>query len=164
MRGGQSANARGPFGDRNGVANRQALDERSGGRRGFGSSAAMAGREGASRRFGGPDAQSRGFGHAALARSRSGRTFVYHGHSYPRFEVARYYWPHGYRYRTYYVGYRLPRVFWVHDYYITDYWDYGIDAPPYGFQWIRYGPDLLLIDLTNGAVANVIFGVFEEEE
>jgi hypothetical protein len=62
------------------------------------------------------------------------------------------------------VGYRLPHAFWVDRYYITDYSFYGVDAPPPNFQWVRYGPDLLLVDLNSGQVANAVYGVFEESD
>ncbi len=54
----------------------------------------------------------------------------------------------------------MPAVFWSPDYYVTDYDSFGLDVPPPGFQWIRYGPDLLLIDLSDGEVAQVVYGAY----
>jgi Ni/Co efflux regulator RcnB len=97
-------------------------------------------------------------------RSRSGRVFAYHGHSYGRFEGGRYRWPHGYRYHRYAVGYRLPHAYWIHDYYLDDYADYDLDAPPPDYEWIRYGPDILLVDLDTGEIAQVVYGAFDEAD
>jgi hypothetical protein len=35
----------------------------------------------------------------------------------------------------------------------------GLGAPP-DYQWVRYGPDLLLVDLTTGEVIDVVYDVF----
>ena len=98
----------------------------------------------------------------APLRSRSGRTYLYRGQHFASFRVGRYRWPRGYGYRRYAIGYRLPPIFWIPDYYIFDYSDYGVEPPPGGFQWVRYGPDLLLINTGTGDVANVVYGAFEE--
>ena len=33
-------------------------------------------------------------------------------------------------------------------------------APPYGYHWVRYGPDLLLVSNRSGRIRRVIYGVF----
>jgi len=137
-----------------------------GGERHFG--VASVGQPGGERHFGaapgGPGGRS--FHTASLSphRSSSGRVFDYHGHAYGRFAVARYHWPHGYGYHRYAIGYRLPRAYWLPDYFITDYVDYGLDPPPDDFEWIRYGPDILLINQDTGEIAQVIYGVFDESD
>jgi Ni/Co efflux regulator RcnB len=35
-----------------------------------------------------------------------------------------------------------------------------LEPPPPGFQWVRYGPDLLLVNVVTGQVADVAYGVF----
>ena len=85
---------------------------------------------------------------------------MYHGHSFEARHGDPYRWPHGYGYRRYELGGRLPAVFWSADYYIYDYDDFGLDMPPPGFQWVRYGPDLLLIDLSDGEIAQVVYGAY----
>jgi len=97
-------------------------------------------------------------------RSAGGRFYNYHGRRYARFEANRYRWPHGYGYRRYERGGYLPRAFWVQDYYIQDYGLYDLMAPPPDFQWIRYGPDILLINVETGEVAQVIPGAFAEAD
>lgn len=70
-------------------------------------------------------------------------------------------WPGGYRYHRYYYGQFLPWIFLAPEYYFTDYYDYGFDAPPYGYEWVRYGPDLLLVNIETGQVEDVEYGVFD---
>jgi hypothetical protein len=60
------------------------------------------------------------------------------------------------------VGAFLPSVFWNPDYYITDYALYDLAPPPPDFEWIRYGPDLLLINVQTGQIAQSIPGAFDE--
>lgn len=70
-------------------------------------------------------------------------------------------WPSGYHYHRYYYGQILPWIFIEPQFYFTDYYDYGFDAPPYGFEWVRYGPDLLLVNIDTGEVVDVEYGVFD---
>jgi len=60
------------------------------------------------------------------------------------------------RYRPVSVGYRLDRVYYSPRYYISDYGYYGVRAPRPWERWIRYGDDLLLVNLRTGRVLNVI--------
>lgn len=130
--------------------------------RGFGAAASGGG----ARHFGGSAASAgRGF-HASNAPrlSRSGRSFTYGGHRYTRFAAARYRWPRGFRYRHWRIGERLPRAFWIDDYYIDDYADYDLAEPPDGYRWIRYGPDVVEIDTDTGQIAQSVDGVFDEDD
>jgi hypothetical protein len=69
-------------------------------------------------------------------------------------------YPHGYRYRRWTIGLLLPHLFLSSPYFYDDYWALGIGAPPPGFRWVRYGPDLLLVNLRTGRIADVIYGAF----
>ena len=60
------------------------------------------------------------------------------------------------RYRPVSVGYRLDRAYYSPRYYISDYGYYGLRAPRPWERWIRYGDDLLLVNLRTGRVLNVI--------
>jgi Ni/Co efflux regulator RcnB len=124
-----------------------------------------------SRQFGGGEAASihgpRQFGeeHATGShpvRSTAGQTYLYHGHSFRPFRVASYHWPRGNIYYHYGSGMQLPRTFLVTQYFIADYAYYQLAAPPGGFQWVRYGPDLLLVNVTTGDVTDTVYGVFQE--
>jgi Ni/Co efflux regulator RcnB len=123
------------------------------------------------RQFGGGEAASihgpRQFGeeHATGSqpvRSSVGKSYLYHGHSFRPFHVASYHWPRGNVYYHYASGMQLPRTFLVTQYFIADYAYYQLVAPPGGFQWVRYGPDLLLVNVTTGDVTDTVYGAFQE--
>jgi Ni/Co efflux regulator RcnB len=97
--------------------------------------------------------------HGVALRSEHG-FYTYHGERLHRFEAAPYRWRSGWAYRRWDVGYRFPREYWLRDYYIDDFGVYGLEAPAYGLQWIRYGPDILLINLETGEVAEAVYGAF----
>ena len=69
-------------------------------------------------------------------------------------------YPHGYRYRRWTIGLLLPHLFLSSAYYYDQYWNLGVGAPPPGFRWVRYGPDLLLVDVRTGRISDVIYGAF----
>lgn len=71
-----------------------------------------------------------------------------------------YHYPHGYHYHRWVVGRPLPRVYLVPNYYYSGYGALGLAAPPHNFQWIRYGPDLMLVNLATGNVVDIRYGVF----
>ncbi|NWN22978.1 RcnB family protein, partial [Escherichia coli] len=51
-------------------------------------------------------------------------------------------------------------IFWAQNYWLTDYWLFGLDVPPLGYEWVRYGPDALLVNITTGEVIQVVYGRF----
>ena len=69
-------------------------------------------------------------------------------------------YPRGYGYRRWGIGAALPLLFLSSAYYFNNYSDYGVYAPPYGYRWVRYGPDLLLVQIGTGYVADAIYGAF----
>lgn len=71
-----------------------------------------------------------------------------------------YHHPHGYAYHRWVVGRALPRVYLAPAYYYAGYAALGLMTPPPNYQWIRYGPDLLLVDLGTGNVVDIRYGVF----
>lgn len=58
------------------------------------------------------------------------------------------------------TGAFLPGVFLAPPYYYRGYARLGLGSPPPGYQWIRYGPDLLLVNVATGRIADVVTGVF----
>jgi Ni/Co efflux regulator RcnB len=142
-------------------------------RRAFGTGSAAENDGSENRHFGatGTGSGTRHFGAASAGthsansaprRLQGGRSYAYHGRAFSPFHAERYRWPHGYRYRRYAVGYALPRRFWLRDYFLDNYADYDLDPPPPNFEWVRYGPDVLLVDLNSGAIAEVVYGAFDE--
>ncbi|BBC99179.1 hypothetical protein YGS_C1P0435 [Sphingobium sp. YG1] len=54
----------------------------------------------------------------------------------------------------------LPSIFLSSRYYYEDYRTLGVGAPPPGYRWVRYGPDLLLVRTRTRKVVDVIYGAF----
>lgn len=72
----------------------------------------------------------------------------------------RWRYPSGYRYRRWSVGLLLPSLFLNNAYYFDDYGRMGLGGPPWGYRWVRYGPDLLLVETRTGRIEDVIYGAF----
>ena len=69
-------------------------------------------------------------------------------------------YPPGFSYRAWTTGSILPSVFLTPSYFFDDYAPLGLGPPPAGYRWVRYGPDLLLVNVYTGRVADVVDGVF----
>lgn len=68
--------------------------------------------------------------------------------------------PAGFYSHSWIFGDLLPRSWWTPDYYIVQWWSYGLPRPPAGYQWIRVNDDALLIDRFTGRVSRVVYDVF----
>jgi Ni/Co efflux regulator RcnB len=77
-----------------------------------------------------------------------------------RVRIAPFIYPRGWGYRRWVVGAVLPPLFLFPAYYYADWAVLGLAAPPPGYQWVRYGPDLLLVDLSTGQVVDAVYGAF----
>jgi Ni/Co efflux regulator RcnB len=91
------------------------------------------------------------------------QAFAVGGRTFYRYHAPRYAFPGGYGgWGGHYWrrGEFLPAVFFQPNYFIGDYWSYGLWAPDYGYQWIRVGADALLINLATGEVVDVVPGVY----
>jgi hypothetical protein len=89
-----------------------------------------------------------------------GHQFSYHGHMFNPVHVAPFVYPHGWAYRRWAVGAALPPLFLAPAYYYTGWAAMGLAAPQPGFQWVRYGPDLLLVNVGTGQVVETVYGAF----
>jgi len=89
-----------------------------------------------------------------------GPQFVYRGQAFERVQTAPFVYPPGWGYRRWEVGAFLPPFFLVRDYWYPDWELIGLPPPPPDYQWVRYGSDLLLVDLTSGEVIDVVYEVF----
>jgi Ni/Co efflux regulator RcnB len=81
----------------------------------------------------------------------------------PSFRPIRdqsYRYPRGYKYRRWSIGLILPGLFLSDNYYYNNYAALGVGPPPPGYRWLRYGPDLLLVQRGSGRIADVIYGAF----
>jgi Ni/Co efflux regulator RcnB len=77
-----------------------------------------------------------------------------------RFHANVYVRPHGWYEHRWVFGEILPALFWSQNYWLNDYYDYGLGDPPPGFVWVRYGSDALLVDQNSGEVLQVEYDVF----
>jgi len=77
-----------------------------------------------------------------------------------RFHFGVYVRPSGWYYRRWGFGEIFPRAFWARNYWIDSYWMYDLMIPPYGYEWVRYGSDAVLIDAGSGQIMQVEYGVF----
>ena len=77
------------------------------------------------------------------------------------FNSGRYERPHGWYVHRWTYGERLPRAFWARDYWINDWWSFDLRTPPYGYEWVRYGDDALLVNIYTGEVLEVAYDVFD---
>lgn len=87
------------------------------------------------------------------------RGWSYRGEDHSRFHVAPYRYPYNWGYRTWRVGERLPYLFLSDSYYI-DFGLYGLPRPPYGYHWVRFGPDVLLVNIYTGEIVDVVYDIF----
>lgn len=90
--------------------------------------------------------------------------WMFHGHSYAWHAVGYphpWAYPAGYGYRLWAVGAVLPPLFWsTPTYYYTGWAGMGLPPPDPGFQYVEYGPDLLLVNVADGSVVQVFPGAF----
>jgi Ni/Co efflux regulator RcnB len=54
----------------------------------------------------------------------------------------------------------LPPLFLTPTYFYADWPSLGLEPPPPDCEWLRYGPDLLLVDITTGEVIDVVYDAF----
>jgi len=86
--------------------------------------------------------------------------FMFRGHPFHPVHITPFIYPHGWGYRRWVIGAALPALFLVPAYYYAEWAALGLPPPDPGFQWVRYGPDLLLVNVTTGQVVDVVYGAF----
>lgn len=86
--------------------------------------------------------------------------FMYHGRPFNPIYAAPFVYPRGWAYRRWVIGATLPPLFLAPAYYYSGWATLGLPAPQPGFQWVRYGPDVLLVNTANGQVVEVVYGTF----
>jgi Ni/Co efflux regulator RcnB len=91
-----------------------------------------------------------------------GPRYYYRGREFAPIAVNRYRYPYGYRYERFPIGYRIPLAFIVGTYIIVDWAAYDLAPPPYGYQWIRVGPDMLLVERATGRIVDAVYGAYVE--
>lgn len=77
-----------------------------------------------------------------------------------RYNVAPYRRPPGWYSFSWSFGDTLPHAWYGPNYWINDWWSYGLPVPPIGYEWVRVGDDALLIDEYTGRVVQVVYNLF----
>lgn len=77
-----------------------------------------------------------------------------------RYNAPRYVAPRGYQVRTWSYGQRMPAHYRTRSYVVNDYHRYGLQAPPYGYQYVRSGNDVVLAAVATGLITAVIASLF----
>ena len=91
------------------------------------------------------------------------QAFTYGGRQFYRYRAAPYSYPRGYygwAGHAWRRGDWLPRVFILDNYFIDDWYDFGLYQPQYGYEWIRVGADALLVDVASGQIVDEAPGVY----
>ena len=78
-----------------------------------------------------------------------------------RYHAPRYVAPRGYHTRSWAYGQRMPSYYRSNAYVVNDYQRYGLRAPPYGYQYVRSGNDVVLAAAATGLITAVIAGLFQ---
>ena len=81
-------------------------------------------------------------------------------HARYRYHYGSYHRPHGYYYKSWHRGDRLPRHWYSSSYVIYDWHPYRLYSPPYGYHWVRVGNDVLLTAIATGVVLDVIYNIW----
>jgi Ni/Co efflux regulator RcnB len=76
------------------------------------------------------------------------------------FHFRDYHGPAGYSYHRWSYGENLPAEYWAQEYWITNFLNFGLEAPPDGYVWVQYGDDALLIDEDTGEIIETEYGIF----
>ena len=88
------------------------------------------------------------------------RVYEHNWYAQQRYHWEPYRQPPGWYYRRWVYGQVFPVTFWTPNYWITDYWNFGLPNPPYGYVWVRYASDALLVNVQSGAILTVVYGQF----
>src|SRR5262245_38738815 len=97
--------------------------------------------------------ENRGFEKHGYQRVANGRKFKYKGRSYSAVYAPAFAYPRGYAYRHWTRGATLPAVFIAEPFFIDYAW-IGLLPPPPAYEWVRYGPDGLLVNIYDGRIVD----------
>jgi Ni/Co efflux regulator RcnB len=76
------------------------------------------------------------------------------------YKVGPYHPPAGWSAQHWAYGQILPRAYWTANYFLSDYWLFGLEVPPVGYEWVRDGADALLVNTATGEILQVEYSVF----
>lgn len=77
------------------------------------------------------------------------------------YSIGAYHRPAGWVSHRWVYGQILPRAYWASsEYILADYWLFGLEIPPVGYEWVRDDDDALLVNIQTGEILQVEYGVF----
>jgi Ni/Co efflux regulator RcnB len=89
------------------------------------------------------------------------RTAYNHNYQAARvYHVGAYRRPVGWVAHRWAYGQVLPRAYWAAPYILADYWLFALEVPPAGYEWVRDDSDAILVNISNGQILQVEYGVF----
>jgi Ni/Co efflux regulator RcnB len=88
------------------------------------------------------------------------RAYEINGDSRNRYHWQHYVQPRGWYYQRWVYGQTLPTAFWGREYWLNGYSQFGLINPPYGYVWVRYGDDAMLVAVISGLILSVQYNVF----
>jgi Ni/Co efflux regulator RcnB len=86
--------------------------------------------------------------------------FMSQGRWRPSIRGPAFRYPPGFAYRRWTTGALLPPIFLSAPYFYESFSSLGLAPPPPGYRWVRYGSDILLVNVVTGRIADVVDGVF----
>ncbi len=108
----------------------------------------------------GPAGPTYNYGSSANRHTFDRNAYQRNGSAARRYHYGTYVRPSGWYYRRWTYGQALPAMFWGRNYWISSWANFGLMAPPFGYQWVRYGDDAILVDASTGQILQVQYGVF----
>jgi len=91
------------------------------------------------------------------------RTFAYRGRRLDIVRQPAFRYPRGLGYRRWRAGELFPLALIAAPFFFLEYQALGLQAPPSGYRWVRYGPDVVLINVRTREVEDVAYGAIEED-
>ncbi len=89
------------------------------------------------------------------------RSKYQHNFKAPRsYRIGPYVRPAGWVAEHWAFGQILPAAYWTAEYLIGDYWLFGLQVPPAGYEWVRDDDDAILVNTSTGEILQVEYGVF----
>lgn len=88
------------------------------------------------------------------------RAYAHWQQSQRRYNAGRYQAPRGHAVREWAYGQRMPSYYRSNQYVVNNYDQYGLRAPPRGYQYVRSGNDVVLSNSSNGLITAVIASLF----
>jgi len=108
----------------------------------------------------GPVGPGYSYGSSATGRQFDLRAYQQNGNAPHRYHDGSYVRPSGWSYQRWTYGQVLPATLRAQNYWIATWANFGLMAPPFGYQWVRYGDDAVLVQTSTGQILQVQYGIF----